>query len=225
EVSSASVLRQLAGMRLRDVTDPVAAMYAGIAAEKAGDFLTGVRFLSRAVDGLREQIRLGPLTQALVHFAWAATHTGDWTAAAAAASESARLARDTRQPQYGLTGELIAALIAALRGDESEMETILADPVQTLVATKSWPLLATAHLARGAAAIGDGRHDDAFRHLWPVFDESDSVFHRFMRWPALLDLVEAAAGSGQISRLADVIPDLEAISLHSEPPILRLNLA
>jgi len=43
-------------MRLRDVTDPVAAMYAGIAAEKAGDFLTGVRFLSRAVDGLREQL-------------------------------------------------------------------------------------------------------------------------------------------------------------------------
>jgi len=26
-------------------------------------------------------------------------------------------------------------------------------------------------------------------------------------------------------KLADVIPDLEAISLHSEPPILRLNLA
>src|SRR5437870_12961575 len=90
---------------------------------------------------------------------------------------------------------------------------------------KGGPLLATAHLARGAAAIGDGRHEDAFQHLWPVFDETDSVFHRFMRWPALLDLVEAAAGSGQISRLADVIPDLEAISLHSEPPILRLNLA
>src|SRR5207245_7786668 len=115
--SSAPVLRQLAGMQLRDVTDPVAAMYAGIAAEKAGDFLTGVRFLSRAVNGLREQIRLGPLTQALVHLAWAATHTGDWTAAAAAASESARLARDTPQAQCWPTGDFIGARAAALSGE------------------------------------------------------------------------------------------------------------
>jgi hypothetical protein len=34
ELTSASVLRQLAGMRLRDVADPVAAMYAGIAARE-----------------------------------------------------------------------------------------------------------------------------------------------------------------------------------------------
>ena len=34
--------------------------------------------------GLREQGRLGLLTQALVHYAWAAMHTGDWEAAAAA---------------------------------------------------------------------------------------------------------------------------------------------
>ena len=58
------------------------------------------------------------------------------------------------------------------------------------------PLLAPAHLARGAAALGEGRHDDAFRALWPVFDESDPAFHRFMRWPAVLDLVEAG-GRGE----------------------------
>src|SRR5712692_223577 len=90
---------------------------------------------------------------------------------------------------------------------------------------KGGPLLATAHLARGAAAIGDGRHADAYQHLWPVFDETDAAFHRFMRWPALLDLVEAAAGSEQTSRLTDVIVELEAVSTHSEPPMLRLNLA
>jgi hypothetical protein len=38
EMTSASVLRQLAEVRLRDVADPVAALYAGIAAEKAGTF-------------------------------------------------------------------------------------------------------------------------------------------------------------------------------------------
>src|SRR4029077_15786664 len=62
-------------------------------------------------------------------------------------------------------------------------------------------------------------------HLWAVFDETDSAFHRFMRWPALLDLVEAAAASGQTSRLTDVMADLDAVSVHSRPPILRLHLA
>ena len=36
---------------------------------------------------------------------------------------------------------------------------------------KGGPLLAPAHLARGAAALGDGRATGAFHHLWPVFDE------------------------------------------------------
>jgi DNA-binding CsgD family transcriptional regulator len=102
---------------------------------------------------------------------------------------------------------------------------VLAEPERALLAMKGGPLLATAHLARGAAALGDGRHDDAFQHLWPVFDENDSAFHRFMRWQAALDLVEAAAGSGQTSRVTDVIAELKAISMHSDPPILRLNLA
>jgi len=225
EVTGPTILKRVSRMRLREMTDPIAAMYVGIAAEKAGDFATGARVLSSAIDGLRQQVRLVPLTQALVHYAWAATHAGDWPAAAAAASEAAGLARDTSQPQYGLTGELVGALAAALRGIEPDMESALAEPERTLLAMNGGPLLATAHLARGAAAVGEGRHDDAFQHLWPVFDETDSTFHRFMRWPALLDLVEAAAGSGQTSRLTDVIADLEAISLHSAPPILRLNLA
>jgi DNA-binding CsgD family transcriptional regulator len=225
EVTGPSILRQVSRMRLHELTDPVAAMHVGIAAEKAGDFPLGVRFLSAAVDGLREQVRLGPLTQALVHYAWAATHAGEWPAAAAAAHEAGGLARDTRQPQYGLTGDLVGALVTALRGTEPDIESVLAEPERALLAMNGGPLLATAHLARGAAALGDGRHEDAFRHLWPVFDETDAAFHRFMRWLALLDLVESAAGSGREERLIDVMADLEAIAARSEPPILRLSLA
>src|SRR5690348_4412942 len=225
EATGPMILKRVSRARPHEMTDPIAAMYIGIAAEKYGDFATGARFLAAAVDGLRQQVRLVPLTQALVHHAWAATHAGDWPAAAAAAFEATGLARDTAQPQYGLTGQLVGALVTALRGNEADMESAQAEPERTLLAMKGGPLLATAHLARGAAAIGAGRHEDAFEHLWPVFDEAGTAFHRFMRWPALLDLVEAAAGSGQTSRLTDVIVELEAISMHSEPPILRLNLA
>ena len=121
EVMGRSVLLRVSKMRLADVTDPVGAIHVGIAAEKAGDFDLGARFLGRAVDRLREQGRLGLLTQALVHYAWAATYAGDWSAAAAAGSEGSRLAGDTDQPQYGLTGELIAALVAGLAGKRARL--------------------------------------------------------------------------------------------------------
>ncbi|HEY2437964.1 MAG TPA: helix-turn-helix transcriptional regulator, partial [Solirubrobacteraceae bacterium] len=98
-------------------------------------------------------------------------------------------------------------------------------PERTLRARNSGPLLAPAHLARGAAALGEGRHGEAFRHLWPIFDESDPVFHRFMRWPAVLDLVEAAARSGHLEQASCVMAELEAIAALSGPPFLLILLA
>src|SRR5260370_3674642 len=90
EETGPTILKRVSRMRLHEMTDPIAAMYVGIAAEKAGDFATGARFLASAIDGLREQVRLVPPTQALVHYAWAATHAGEGPPAAPAASAAAR---------------------------------------------------------------------------------------------------------------------------------------
>src|SRR5207245_2337716 len=75
-----------------------------------------------------------------------------------------------------------------------------------------------------AVALGDGRHEDAFRHLWPVFDPTQTAFHRFMRWSTLLDLVEAAVGSGQADQLVHVIAELEDIAARSGSPFLQAEL-
>src|SRR5260370_2788433 len=91
EETGPTILKRVSRMRLHEMTDPIAAMYVGIAAEKAGDFATGARFLASAIDGLREQVRLVPLTQALVHYSSAATHTAEWPPAAAPASHATRL--------------------------------------------------------------------------------------------------------------------------------------
>ena len=221
ERTGRSVLLRLSRIRLHNVTDPLAAIHVGIAAENVGDFALGARFLGRAVDRLRKQGRLGVLTQALSHYSWAAVHAGDWSAAAAAGSEAARLARDTDQLEFGLTGELYAGLVAALRGNEPE----IAGPERTLRAMNGGPLLAPAHLARGAAALGDGRYADAFDHLWPVFDEAHPAFHRFMRWPAILDLVEAATHSGHLEQAVGAMSELEAIAARSGPPLLLVLLS
>ena len=224
ESTAPSVLRRAAHLQ-HEIADPVAAMYLGIAVEKAGDAAAGSLLLARAVDRLREQSTLGMLTQALVHYAWAATYAGDWQAAERAGSEAAGLARETRQPQFGLTGQLVAALAAALRGSEIDLDATLAGPEQALMTMNGGPLLAPAHLARGAAALGDGRHDDAFRALWPVFDEDDPAYHRFMRWPVVLDLVEAGARGEHAADVTKVVSELEEVVNRSEAPILRAGLA
>ncbi len=222
--TAARVRERVAHVHEHDVVDPIAAMDVGIAVEKAGDFATSLRFLARAVESLREQVRLGPLTQALVHLAWVAVHTGDWDLAAAASAEGSRLAHDTRQPQYGLTGALISALVMALRGTEQDIEAVVAPTERVVLSMKGGPLLATAHLARGAGALGDGRHEEAFRYLWPIFDPTQPAFHRFMRWSGLLDLVEASVGSGQADRLGDVIAELEDLATRSGSPFLHAVL-
>jgi len=225
EKTGVSVRRRIALIKLSDVTDPISSMHIGIAAEKVGEFPVAARFLMRALEGLREQGRLGPLTRALAHYAWVATYTGDWRGAAVAVSEAAVLARDTRQPQYGLTAELIAALVAAMRGTEPDLNVILRQPEQALVAMNGGSLLAPAHLARAAEALGDGRHHDAFYHLWPVFDEKAGTFHRFMRWHAVLDLAEAGKSSGQTEQVAQVIAELQLVNERCAPPVLSAQLA
>jgi DNA-binding CsgD family transcriptional regulator len=225
EETGPEVMSHVSRVRLHEVPDAIAGMYVGIAAEKSGDFALGARFLSAAVDGLRDQVRLGVLTQALVHYSWAATFAGEWTAAAAAAREGAALAHETGQPQFGLTGGLIGALVSALRGNNPDTDAVSAQPDWSGVAMNGGPLLATAHLARAAAALGEGRHEAAFAALWPVFDEKDAVFHRFMRWPTVLDLVEAAAGSGQLDQVTGVMAELEAIAARSKPAILCAGLS
>ena len=225
ELTGPKVLDRVSRVALRDFADPVSLMFLGIAAEKAGDHVAGGQLLARAIDRLREQGRIGVLTEALVYRAGTAIYTGAWAVAAAAGAEAERLARDSRQPQFGLTGAILAAHAAALRGDERDIDALLARPERTLRVMNGGPMLAPAHLARASAALGDGRHDDAFRHLWPVFDESDPVFHRFLRWRAVRDLAEAADRSEHAPLVAEAIRELEEIARRSSPPILCANLA
>jgi DNA-binding CsgD family transcriptional regulator len=224
EQTGPSVLRRVSRKRLTGIDDPAEALYLGIAAEKAGDFARARPFLSRAVERLREEGRLGLLAQALVHYAWTATHGGDWRAGEAAGVEAAGLAGDSRQLEFGLIGELVATLARALRG-ESDVERMITGPERVLAAMNGGPLLAPAHIARGASALGEARYEDAFRHLWAVFDPGERSFHRFMRWPAALDLAEAGARSGRSDQVAGAFVELEAIARESEPPILRAGLA
>jgi DNA-binding CsgD family transcriptional regulator len=122
-----------------------------------------------------------------------------------------------------VTGELMAVLPAALKGED--VDTMLTTPERALLAADAGPLLASVHLVRAAIASGEGRHEDAFRHLLPVFDEEAPAFHRFMRWSAVLDLAEAGSQGENADRLAGMIGELERIGRESGAPILLAGLA
>jgi DNA-binding CsgD family transcriptional regulator len=223
EATGPQVRAEIGRVRPREVDDPRAAMNLGIAAEKTGDIGAASTFLGRAVEGLREEGRLALLAQTLTHQAWTAIHAGDWPTAVRAAAEGAALARETQQPQYRVTGQMVGALAVAHQG--GEVEPLLAGPERALLGGGGGgPLLAPAHLARGAAALGEGRGEDAVHHLWPVFDKASPAYHRFMRWSGLLDLVEGSRGGPEAGRIDDLLAELEEVERTSGAPFLGVVL-
>jgi DNA-binding CsgD family transcriptional regulator len=86
------------------------------------------------------------------------------------------------------------------------------------------PLLALVQLARGAAALGAGRHDEAYEQLARIFDPQDAAYHPQLRGWALVDLAEAAAGGGYQDaarrHYAELIPEAAATG----SPLLRASL-
>jgi DNA-binding CsgD family transcriptional regulator len=225
DLRGAEVQVHMARIRPEDIDDPVDAMHIGLAATAIGDFARAAPYLEASAGQLREQGRLGLLAQALLYQAWAGTYTGDWRAAAAAAAESSELARETRQAQFGLTARLIGALLSALRGVDDNVESLVAGPERVLIQTNGGPMLAPAHLARGTAALGDGRYEEAFEHLWPIFDDNDPAFHRYLRWWAVLDIAEAGTQSTHRLQVASIVDELEPIASQCGSPILRAGLA
>ncbi len=88
------------------------------------------------------------------------------------------------------------------------------------------PLLALVQFARGTAALGAGRYDEAYQHLARIFDPQDAAYHPHVRTWALVDLAEAAAGGNgnrdaARRRCAELIP--EAATTGS--PLLRASVA
>ncbi|MEA2284250.1 MAG: hypothetical protein QOJ21_293, partial [Solirubrobacteraceae bacterium] len=192
----AVVVRRMARLHADEVSDPLEALHLGMAGTAVGTFDRAAAFLEAAVEGLRGQGRIGVLAQALVHQAWGAVHIGNWQLAVAAADEADRLAGGTSQPRWLAAGRLAGATVAGLRGDQERADSLAAAAEELLLPTGASPMLSLVALARGAAALSDGRHDAAHDHLRRIFDPADSAFQPFIRGWAIADLAEAAMHTG-----------------------------
>jgi DNA-binding CsgD family transcriptional regulator len=204
--------------------DHLAEFDLGFAASAIGDCERSLELLTTATAGLRAQGAVGALGQALVSQAWTAICLGNWTVAATAAEEAARLAEETLQSNYVGVASLAQATVTAVRGDESRAEALAAGVERVLLAIGAYPLLALVQMARGLAALGLGRHAEAYEQLRRIFDPTDLAYHPFVRWWAATDYLEAAVHSDHFEEARAVMAEMEALLEQTHSPLLQIAL-
>ncbi|MEV5541701.1 AAA family ATPase [Saccharopolyspora shandongensis] len=205
-------------------SDPEVDRNLGSAAMQVGAFDLAVRFTASAVPGLRAQGRLGSLPRALTVLAWSRARLGDLATAAPCAEEAARLARETSQPfMYGLA-TAVQAEIAALRGDHKQSGVLANEAERVGLAAGARPVLATVQLARGLAALSEGRFDDAFADLRRVLDPADPAYQLGLRAYFVAELAEAAVRAGQTEAMRDILRELEPLAVSTSSPALHIGL-
>jgi DNA-binding CsgD family transcriptional regulator len=204
--------------------DGRAARMLGNAAMAVGAFDLAAGFFARSLADLRAQGRLGLLARALALQAWSCAHLVDLSVAMPAADEAYRLARDTSQPLVAATARVTQALLAALRGDQDGADSLAAEAEKASLPGAAHAVLAAVQLARGLAALGDGRHGDAVAELRRIYDPADPAYHGAIRCFAVGDVVEAAVRSGQPDAVSGLVAEMTAVARRTPSPALHTGL-
>jgi DNA-binding CsgD family transcriptional regulator len=198
----------------------------GYAAIAVGACEQAVGFLTPAAAGLRARGWLGLLGTVLLCQGWSALLLGQAGLAGPAAEEAARLLTENGTPLWASCAQLVQALLAGRRGDTAAAAKLAAEAERVLLTGGVTPLLALVQLARGTAALGAGRYDEAYEQLARIFDPQDPAYHPHLRAWALVDLAEAAAGGNgnrdaARRRCAELVPEAAT----SGSPLLRASMA
>ena len=215
-------LSQLSGSL---VDDPDVGRVIGTAANAFGAFDAAAAPLAASVAALRPQGRLGLLARTLNQQAWSAAHRVDLRLAIPIVDEAARLTLETQQPTMHFIAVAIQAMVAALRGDRDEAEARASDAAQFGASRNARALLAMLQHARGIAALGDGASAEAYEHLRRMHDPRDPAYHSYLRAFNVADLVEAAAGRGQLEDVAGLVSELEQLALRTPSPVIHAGLS
>ncbi len=182
-------LREASADRSRDTET---ALYLGPAAIVIGAFDLAMTFLGAAVEGLRAEGRLGHLPRLLVLHGGVAARLGVWSIAMPAAEEARRLAMELGEPQWAARADTILATIAGMRGDEDEALRAAAEAERVGVLTGANIVVALAQFGRVLAALGAGRHADAYASAESLFDPTAPGYHPVIACWVIGDLAEAA---------------------------------
>ncbi|MEV6604011.1 AAA family ATPase [Kutzneria sp. NPDC051319] len=221
---SQSVLTELTTLAGQLNRDALVDRFLGSAAMLIGAFDLAARFSAGAQPGFRTQGRLAFLARALGVQAWSSVRLGDLATAMTAAEEGLRLAIETSQPYiHGLT-LATQAEIAAMRGDFAQAESLAAQAERVGLSAGARPVLATVQLARGIAALGEGRHADAFANLMRLHDPADPAYQLALRCYTIAELTEAAVRCDQLGVVREMMQEFEMQAMRSPSPALHSGL-
>ncbi|MRH92136.1 AAA family ATPase [Nocardia sp. SYP-A9097] len=218
------VLGHLRALTATAGRDPEVDHFLSSAAYQVGAFDLAAHFSGVAAAGFRSAGRLGLLTRALAIQARGLTRVGDLAAAAPLAAEAAAFALETGQPFMHATGTAVQAEIAALRGDYAEAAAFAAEAERNGLAAGARPVLATAQLARGLIALGEGRFDDAFDDMYRLQDPRDPSHSYSLHGYFLAELTEAAVRAGRADTLREVLNGLTPVAAVTPAPALHIGM-
>ncbi|MFI6743253.1 ATP-binding protein [Nonomuraea sp. NPDC050451] len=196
----------------------------GVAASTVGAFDLVGDFMDASIADLRTQGRLGLLTQALSTQMWRQVFCGDWAGALLVAEEAERLARETAQPRWQAAALGVLALLAGLRGEEARGLALAAEGERALGTVAISSAVAILQHARGVIALCAGRYDEAFGHLWRLFEPGDAAHHQIWRQWVISELAEAAVAAGLQERARRAVAELEQVAARTRSPLLHLGL-
>jgi len=198
--------------------DPTIARILGSTANVIGAFDLGASFLARSSAALRAQGRLSDLARVLFAQGWAEMELGNWAGAIRQAEESVRLAEETGGVLWIAAATIVKAKLAGMQGNLEESEAHAAEAERLVLSIGASFLLAMLQTARGIAAIGAGRHWEAYGHLRRLFAPADPAFNSGLQFFGLADFVEAAVASGHIDPAREVIGTMERLSAPAPVP-------
>ena len=121
-----------------------------------------------------------------------AARLADWDVAIPAADEARRLSDELGDRQVEAAARTADSLIAGMRGDEQAAEEAGAEAERVAVPAGANITVAFAQFGRVVAALGSGRHADAYSAANRLFDPADSAYHPVISSWLIGDLAEAA---------------------------------
>jgi len=197
--------------------------FLGSAAHALGDLPRASTHFDQLEESYRSSTRVGLLIPVLVGRMGWRLHTDDWDRIGANAEEAATLVEETGDHRWADAIAVTRAMLAARRGDHREADAVAVDVQRSSHSRGNRLILAAAQHARGVAAIGAGRHDEAFDHLRRVFDPLDPAHHAVLCHWTLSDLAEAAQHAGRLNEARELIAGSAHAFGQSRSPIIQIG--
>ena len=218
------VTERLAAFAPDSLELPGDALNLGTAATGVGAFPLAAPLLDSAIVRLRARGEMVPLLRALVARMLTDHHLGRWDAVRVTGEEVRRLTVDTAQPLWGMAAAATEALTAATQGDDEGLEALGRDVDGFFLGLGATTFMAPVELARGHAALSQGRHEAALHHLRRVSEPRSAVHHRHAwHWTAV-DHVAAAVALGRRDEATRLLETMSSLWRTTRSPLLGASL-